>query len=208
MLFWLRYGNTPFLSFFLHGTFGLASLSESTTTTFWLASLLILSAAFILLYLASEVDRRSRHYSREREKIHIFVLHIILHGYGQTILGYDADLIFSEISIMDSPIGLVMHVLLLRRGIQVLIQFTHLTDTIGILNYATPKGFHNVIVNVLQVILKGGTMIFSNSNQIYFYKLSQRSTPISGLPPASVLTTLAQSPKLSMLMSFASTRAH
>ena len=82
-------------------------------------------------------------------KIPILVLHIILHVCRKTILICDADLLFSEITIKDSPIGLVIHAALLQRGGQVFRQFMNIKDALGLLEYNNPKGFHNAIVNVM-----------------------------------------------------------
>ena len=71
----------------------------------------------------------------------------------------DKYLIFSEIAIPDSPIGLVIHVNLLQRGEKVFSQFMHLTDALGLLEYSNIKLFHNSILNVLKVILEGGTVL-------------------------------------------------
>ena len=88
-------------------------------------------------------------------KMRIFFIHIILHVCRKTIISGDADLILSQIAVADYPIILVIHITLLRRGRHVLVQFIHLTDALDILGYANPKGFHNVIVNIIHVILEG-----------------------------------------------------
>ena len=38
----------------------------------------------------------------------------------------------------------------------------HITDAIGVLGYAKPKGFHNVIVDVFHVIYKGGLVLLQH----------------------------------------------
>ena len=89
---------------------------------------------------------------RQETKIRIFVFHLILHGFGQTVICFNADLIFGKIAILDFTIDLVIRVTLLLRGGKVLIYIMHLTDTLPIMEYVNPKGFHNFIVNVLHLI--------------------------------------------------------
>ena len=89
----------------------------------------------------------------EGTRICIFVIHIILHGYKKTVLSYDADLIFSEIAIVDPTICLVIHFSLPRKGRQLFTKFMNLVDTLNIMEYANPKGFHNVIVGLIHAIL-------------------------------------------------------
>ena len=46
-------------------------------------------------------------------KIRIFVIHLVLRGCSKTFLSCDTDLVFSEIVTTDSPIVLVIHVVLI-----------------------------------------------------------------------------------------------
>ena len=68
-----------------------------------------------------------------------------MHEFNKTILSCDRDLIFGEITILDYPIVLVVHVALLITGGRVFIQFMHLTDALDALEYDKPKGFQNFI---------------------------------------------------------------
>ena len=93
------------------------------------------------------------------KKMFIFFVHLILHVCRKIALCCDADFIFSEIVILDSPIGLFIHVYLIISGRQVLSQFMYLKDAIYALDYDNPKGFHNFILNAFHVIFECGTML-------------------------------------------------
>ena len=95
--------------------------------------------------------------------VHIFVLHIIFREFWEAILCCDVYIIFSEIAITDYQIGLVVHVALPQSGRQVLIPIINIVDALSLLYYSNPKGFHNVIVNVLNVIFKGGTVLMPHA---------------------------------------------
>ena len=92
-------------------------------------------------------------------KICIFVIHIILHGCRKIVLNCNVDLILSETLIAESPIGLIIHANIILRARQVFSQFMHLMNPLVIMEYAKPKGFQNFIVNIFNVILKGGPVI-------------------------------------------------
>ena len=87
--------------------------------------------------------------------VHIFVVHFTLHGCWYTVLGYNSNLIFSEITITNIPILLVKHVSLLQRWSHILIQIINLMNALGLLEDNYPIGIHNVIMGVFNVVLSG-----------------------------------------------------
>ena len=91
--------------------------------------------------------------------VHIFVLHIIFREFWEAILCCDIYIIFSEIAITYSPVVLVVHVAIFQSGVRVLSQIVHLMYAVSAMEYANPKVFHNIIVNLFYLILIVGPVL-------------------------------------------------
>ena len=65
----------------------------------------VLGMVLLLLLLSLSLSL----FMGQGEEISIFILHLILRGCWKDVLCWDADIVFSEISIAASPIVLVLH---------------------------------------------------------------------------------------------------
>ena len=68
----------------------------------------------------------------------ICVVHFFLRGCWSTVLGCDADIIFNEITITDTPMLLVEHISLLKSRKKLLSQIVHPADALIVLDYVYP----------------------------------------------------------------------
>ena len=65
----------------------------------------------------------------------IFIFHILLNLLWDTSLCSDADLVLSELTVLDSQIFLIKHVSLLRKRRQVYGYIVHLRNVLSVLDY-------------------------------------------------------------------------